>query len=178
MAGKRDEVFLLGEEVIGSNPWNAPEEEPTATAPVPRLSRPGRLPASGPLILGALVSVVVFALVAHPGGDAADPAPPRAEVPAVLTTPEVEPVARAPRETDRPRRAPERRPRRPRPGDRHTAAEEKPQPAPLPEAASAPVVTYAPTPEAASEPAPEGAAAAPAPAAPLSAARLEFGIER
>lgn len=178
MTGKHDEVFLLGEEVIGSDSWNAPEEEPTATAPVPGLSRQGRLRASWPLILGALVPVVVFAFLARPGGDAADPAPPRAEVPAVLTTPEVEPFARASRETDRPHRAPERRPRRPRPGDRHTAAEEEPQPGALAEAASAPVVTYAPAPEATPEPAPEGAAAAPAPAAPLPAARPEFGIER
>jgi hypothetical protein len=177
MTGKRDEVFLLGEEVIGADPWSAPEEEPTATAPVPGLSRPGRLRAGWPLILGALVPVVVVAFLARPGGDAADPAPPRPEVPAVLSTPEVEPVARTPREADRPHRAPESRLRRRRPGDRRTAAEGE-LPAPLAEAASAPVVTYTPAPEATPEPALKDAAAVPAPAAPLPTARPEFGIER
>jgi hypothetical protein len=180
MAGKHDEVFLLGEEEVGADPWSAPEEEPTATTPVPGPSRSPRLRVSWPLILGALVVVVALAFLARPGGEGADPLLPRAEVPAVVTAPEVTPIARAPREVDRPHRSPERRPQRPRSVDRRKAMKEseEPMPAPLAETASAPVVTYAPTPEAAPEPAPEDTAAAPAQAAPLPAARPEFGIER
>lgn len=176
MSGKRDEVFLLGAEEVGANPWSAPEEEPTATAPVPGPSRSPRLPVSWPLILGALVALVALAFFARPGGDGADPEPPRAEVPAVVATPEVTPIARVPREADRLHRAPERQAQRPRAGDRHKAVKEseEPMPVPLAETASAPVVIYAPAPEAA----PEDTATAPAQAAPLPAARPEFGIER
>ena len=180
MAGKRDEVFLLGEEEVGADPWSAPTEEPTATAPVPGPSHSPRLPVSWPLILGALVAVIALAFVARPGGDGVEPPPPGAEVPAVVTPSEVTPIARAPREADRPHRSPERQPRRPRSGGRGKAMEEPEEstPAPLAETASAPVVTYVPAPEAAPEPAPEGTAGAPTQAAPLPAARPEFGIER
>jgi hypothetical protein len=176
MAGKRDEVFLLGEEEVGADPWSAPEEEQTATAPVPGPSRSPRLRVSWPLALGALALVVGLALLARPGGDDAAPAPSRAEAPAVVTSPEVRPIARALREADRHHRVPERQPQRPRSGERHKAAEEPqaPMPAPLAETASAPVLTYVPGPA----PAPEGTVAAPAQAAPLPAARPEFGIER
>lgn len=174
MAGKRDEVFLLGEEQVGADPWIAPEEEPTATAPVPEPSRSPRLRVSWPLILGALPLVVALAFLARPG-DGAAPAPPRAEAPAVVTSPEVAPIARAPREADRSHRASERQRQRPHSGERHKSAEEPqaPVPALLAETASAPVITYVPAPE----PAPEDAAT-PARAAPLPAARPEFGIER
>ena len=180
MARKRDEVFLLGEEEVGADPWSPPAQAPIATAPVPGPSRSPRLPVSWPLILGALVVVVALAFLARPGGDGADPVSPRAEVPAVVTAPEVTPIARAPREADRPHRSLERQPQRPRSVDRRKAAKEPEEPmsAPLAETASAPVVTYAPAPEAAPEPAPEDTATAPAPAAPLPAARPEFGIER
>jgi hypothetical protein len=180
MAGKRDEVFLLGEEEIGADPWSAPAEAPSASAPVPGPPRSPRLSGSWPLILGALLVVVALAFLARPGGDGADPTPPRAGVPAVVTAPEVRPIARAPREADRPHREPERQARRPRAADRRRAAQEseEPMPAPLAEAASAPVITYAPAPEAAPEPVPEDTATAPAQAAPLPAARPEFGIER
>lgn len=173
MAGKRDEVFWLGEEEVGSDPWSAPEEEPTARAPVPGSPGSPRLRANWPLTLGALLAVLVLVFLTRPGGGGADLAPPHTEVPAVVTTPEVASVARARSEADRPHRVPERRSH---PGDRHTPAEE-PRSAALAETANA-VVTPAPAPEAAPEPAPEGAAAAPAPAAPLPAARPEFGIER
>jgi hypothetical protein len=180
MAGKRDELFILGEEEVGANPWGAPEEGPTATAPVSRPSRSLRLPVGWPLILGALVLILAFVFLAYPGDDGADPPAPHAEVPAVVTAPEVTPIARAPREADRPHRAPERQLQRPRSGDRRKAAKEpqEPMPAPPAETASAPAVTYAPPPDAAPEPAPEGTAAAPAQAAPLPAPRPEFGIER
>jgi hypothetical protein len=180
MAGKRDEVFLLGEEEVGADPRSAPAEEPTATAPLPGSSRSRRLPVSRPLILGALVVVVAIVLVARAGGGGAAPAPPPADVPAVVTTPAVTPIARAPREADRPQRGPEHQARRPRSADEHKPAKglQEPVPAPRAEAASAPLTTYAPAAEAAPEPAPEGTAAAPAQAAPLPAARPEFGIER
>jgi len=180
MAVKRDEVFLLGGEEVGADPWSAPAEEPTATAPVPGPSRSPRRRVSWPLILGAAVLVVVVAFLSRPGGEGASPAPSRAEVPAVVTTPAVTPIARAPREADRPHRSPEREPQRPGSGERGKESDdpEEPTPAPLAETASAPVVTYAPAPEAASEPAPEGTAGAPTQAAPLPTARPEFGIER
>jgi hypothetical protein len=180
MAGKRDEVFLLGEEEVGADPWGAPEEEPTATAPVPGPSRSPRLRVNWPLTLGGLALVVALAFLARPGGDGAAPAPPRAGAPAVVSSPEAAPIARASREADRPHRVAERQSQQPRPGRRHEAAEEPGEPAsaPLAEAASGAVITYAPAPEAAPEPAPEEAAAAPTQAAPLRAARPEFGIER
>lgn len=175
MAGKRDEVFLLGEEQVGADPWSAPEEEPTATAAVSPPSRSPRLHVSWPLILGALALVVALAFLARPSGDGPALAPPRAAAPPLVTSPEVAPIARAPHEADRPLRAPARRPQRPHSGERHKSAEEPqaPMPAPLAQTASAPAITYVPAPE----PAPEDAVA-PAQAAPLSAARPEFGIER
>jgi hypothetical protein len=178
MAGKRDEAFLLGEEALGADPCSAPAEEPTTTVPVPGPSCSSRWRASWPLILGAAVLAVAVAFLSRPGGDGAAPAP-RATVPAVVSAPEVTPIARAPREADRPYRAPERQSQRPRSGARRKAMEEQPEvAAPLAESASAPVITYTPVPEAAPKPAPEGTAAAPAKAAPLPAARPEFGIER
>lgn len=162
MAGKRDEIFLLG------------EEEPSASAPASGPSRSPRPRWS--LIGGGLVLIAAVVFIGRPSGDAVDPAPPRASAPA----PEVAPVARPPRHFDRPDRAPERQPQRPRSGEPRKAVKEREQPAPAPaaEATSAPAVTYAPAPQAAPEPAPEGRAAAPAQAAPLPAARPEFGIER
>lgn len=177
MAGKRDEVFLLGEEEVGADPWSAPAEEPTATAPVRGPSRSPGLPVRWLLILGALVVAVALALLARRGGSEVDPAPQRAEAPALVATPKVSPIARAPRETDRPHRALERQPQRPRSDERGEAMEEPRESTPslLAETASAPA--YAPPPEATPEPAPEDTAA-PAQAAPLPAARPEFGIER
>lgn len=180
MARKRDEVFLLGEEEVGADPWSAPAEEPSATTPVPRPSRSPRLPVSWPLILGALLVVLALAFLARPGGDGGDPVSPRPEVAPVVTAPEVTPIARAPREANRPHRSPERRRQRPRSVDRRKAVKEPEEPmrAPLAETASAPVLTYAPASEAAPEPAPEDTATAPAQAAQLPAGRPEFGIER
>lgn len=176
MAAKRDEVFLLGEEEVGTDPWSAPAEAPAATAPIPGPSRSPRVPVGRLLIFGALLVVVVFAFLARPGRDGADPVSPHAEVPAAITAPAVTPIARAPREADRPHRSPER-PQRPRSLDRRKATKEpeEPMPAPLAEAANG---AYAPAPEAAPEPPPEDTATVPAPAAPLPAARPEFGIER
>jgi hypothetical protein len=173
MAGKRDEVFLLGEEELGGESSRTLEEEATATVSVPAQSTSGRLRVGWPLILGPIAALAVLALLARPGGDGAEPARPRAEAPAVDTTPEVHSVARAPREARRSERAPERRPS---PSDRRTAAQ-KPQPAPLAETASIPLVPYAPTPVPIPEP-PPGGQAVPAPATPLPAPRPEFGIER
>ncbi len=174
MAGKRDEIFLLGEEEARGRSPSAPEEEPSARAPVPGSSRSSHL--RGLLLGGGLVLIAAIVFIGRPSGDAVDPAPPRASAPA----PEVAPVARAPRQLNRPHRAPERQPQRPLAGESRKAVKEReePPPAPLAEAPSAPAVTYAPAPEAAREPAPEGRAAAPAQAAPLPAAWPEFGIER
>jgi hypothetical protein len=178
MAGKHDEVFFLGEEEVGSDPWSAPEEAPTASAPLP--SRSSCLRLSWPLILGVLVLVVALVSFARLHSDAADPERPRTNVPALLTTPEAVPIARASREPDRPHQEPEREPQRPRSGDGRKAAEqpEEPLAEPLVESASGSAITYAPAPQAAPEPAPEGSLAPPAQAAPLPAARPEFGIER
>ncbi len=177
MAGKRDEVFLLGEEEMRSDPWSGPEEQPTATVPVPGAARLSRLRPGWPLALLALAAVGAVAFLARSGGGPADPVPPTIEAsPSAAEAPEVAPVTRAPHLAPRPHHAP-RRPRRPRPGERRAAGKtEEPRPVPPAEGASAPSVTYTPMPEAASEAAP--AAAAPAPAAPLPAERPEFGIER
>ncbi|MEZ5077119.1 MAG: hypothetical protein R2725_06740 [Solirubrobacterales bacterium] len=168
MAGKRDEVFLLGEEELGDEPLSASAEESTATTPLPGRSslRPSRLRIGWPQVLAGALLLAALALLVRPGEDGADPAPSRVAVPAPATVP----VVRVP---PRPEPAPERGQRRAR---KHRQASAK-TPAPVTEPASAPVVVYEPAAEVAPEPVPE-ATAPPAPAAPPAPPRPEFGIER
>ncbi|HET7445386.1 MAG TPA: hypothetical protein VFJ57_12070 [Solirubrobacterales bacterium] len=175
MAGKRDDVFLLGEEELGTEPPPA-SEEPTATDPLARPARSFR-PRVGLRVLGALVLIIAGAAVIHSGGDGDDPAPTSAETPPIVAAPKALPAARPRRAPDRSGRA---RGRRGHPPQRHKAMKTplEPAPAPLAETASAPEATYIPALESSPQSAPEGAPAAPAPAAALPPARPEFGIER
>ncbi|MGD9737756.1 MAG: hypothetical protein AB7V58_19400 [Solirubrobacterales bacterium] len=172
MAGKRDEVFLLGEEELGDEHLSAPAEEPTATAPLPGRSRlrPSRLRIGWPQVLAGALLLAALALLVRPGEEGADQAPSRVALPAPATVP----IVRAPQP---PEPAPERKPRRSRLPEHRQTSPKKPAPAPVAEAASAPVVVYELALEAAPE-APEATTAPPAPASPPPPPRPEFGIER
>jgi hypothetical protein len=183
MAGKRDEIFILGEEQVGADPWSPAEEEPSARAPVPGSTRSPRLRAGWRPILGALALVLLLASLGRSGGGSGDVQQREPAAPAVAAAPLAAPPALRPARPARPERpspptALQRGPNHSREPREKEGGEARA--VPLAETASAPALTYtpAPTTEAAPEPMPRGAAAAPTPAAPLAAARPEFGIER
>ncbi|MGD9737616.1 MAG: hypothetical protein AB7V58_18690 [Solirubrobacterales bacterium] len=168
MAGKRDDIFVLGEEQLGAEAPSAPVEEPTASAPLSGRSRAPQLRLAWPLVSGGLVLLAAVALLVRLGDDG-EPAPPRAVVPTTTATP---PIVHAPA---RSHTAPERELRRLRSRERRPPARPAVvQPAPVAESPAAPVVTYEPAPE----PAPEVMTAPSEPAPPAPAPRPEFGIER
>lgn len=167
MAGKRDDIFVLGDEQLGAEAPSAPVEEPTASTPLSGRSRAPQLRLAWPLVSGGLVLIAAVALLVRLG-DGGEPAPPRAVVPTTTATPT---IVHAPA---RSHTAPERELRRPRSRERRPPARPAVEtPAPVAEPA-APVVTYESTPE----PAPEVMTAPSEPAPPPPAPRPEFGIER
>lgn len=173
MAGKRDEVFLLGEEELGDEPLSASAEEPTATAPLPGRSglRAFRLRIGWPQVLAGALLLAALALLVRPGQEGADSEPSRAAAPAPATVP----IVRGPQ---RPEPMPGREPRLSRSPEPRKTSPKKPAPAPVADAPSAPEVAYEPAPEIAPEAAPEVTTVPPAPTAPPPPPRPEFGIER
>lgn len=167
MAGRRDEVFILGEESLdgeGFEETDAAEAEP---GPAPARAPRSWVAFRRPLIAAGLLLFAAVAALSRLGGeDTPRAAPEPWSGPAPVPAPKVQaPVIHPPAAAPPPKPARDR--------------VKRPAPAspPAPEASAPPAVTYTP----AAAPAPpslEPAPVAPAPAQPVDSVRPEFGIER
>jgi hypothetical protein len=186
MAGKRDELFILGEEQLGEDSFlAAPEggEEPDRSAPQSQPTHAPRFGAARAPVAGALVVATAIVLIASLGGGGGTegPAPPQeSAAPRARPAPQV--ISPLPADQGgRPRRHP-RVARRPRPRRQSSSAGSRSsrEVAAAETSAAAPTIAIAPAPPSAAPAAEPAPVSPPAPSSPVEGAsvRPEFGIER